>query len=125
MEIMDDVDKQFQQNGEDERLIGEGQRKKKRINIRDNEYGKIFQAVLFYINWKGGSGVTPRQEMWGDGISCTMEGLASDSALAVHLQQQEGGGIWLQSLAGAQVQKWWYVCQSAQAAVINTIDWGA
>lgn len=34
----------------------ENQRKKKRRNMRDNKYGKLFQGVLPDMNWKGGVG---------------------------------------------------------------------
>lgn len=38
-----------------ESLTGEGQRKKKRRSNKGNEYGKLFQGVLLYVNQHGGS----------------------------------------------------------------------
>lgn len=84
-----------------------GQRKKKRRNSRDNEYGKLFQGVLLYVNQDGGNGKTshtPPKKMKsvGNEAWCTTEGSASDSALAALLHQQKGSRAWQQSLVGGE-----------------------
>lgn len=74
----------MQQNGDDESLVGEGERRRKIRNIGDNEYGKLFGGVCSSQTGKVRTGECPncftgRWGVQGTGIGHTTEGLASDS----------------------------------------------